>query len=692
MKTSVIAVVIATGITSVATQIAVIREFLCLFSGNEFVIAVTLFNWLFLSGCGTLLYRFSCKKFPASAQMLSGCSLVLCFVGIIQIPVVRVFYDRIFLTGQAVGFYQTLIFTGISFAPYCILVGALLPMSLDLEKKRFKGADSTRIYIADNIGDAFGGAVFSFVLVLVLTPVQAVCAACAPLLFFAFRMNGQKAFRLLYIPLLCIMGLCLASERQTLTGKGTVPSFYRETPYGRVVVTEKEKSFTFFQNNQPLFDTRNTAMAEKTVHYPLSQVKSPERVLVISAISGIFKEFAKYDLSSIDYVEIDPSVTEALFSYGFLARQDRVRMIHQDARQWLASTDQMYDAVILTLSDPDTFQVNRFFTRTFFALVAQHLKPGGVFSFSMTGYDNYPSAPLVEIISSMYNTLKTCFGHVLILPGEQLFFLSGNRQKFSLNIPELLREKGVSTRHVQNTFHGDISSERIAFLNEFLDPNAPLNQDFSPVLIRISFKKWFLKFNTSPQIFSLAVGILLVIWVVAVKGSESVLFFTGFFSMGAEMLILFVFQIFFGYVYVKVGMIVTIFLAGLLPGAYTGGKVLDARAGRWIAAADISLAVLMAAIAGILTWIPAMLNENACFVAAFGFGFFCGFEFPCAAKIQHDRLSVVTRLFAADLAGAAFGVLFFTLVLVPGIGLIKAALVLAAVKLVGLIRFLLWKQ
>ena len=692
MKNPVIAIVIATGITSVATQIAVIREFLCLFSGNEFVIAVTLFNWLFLSGCGTLLYRVIGKMFSATAQLLCVACLLLCLVGIVQIPAVRVLYGRIFLTGQAVGFYQTLIFTGICFAPYCILVGALLPMSLDLEKRRFKGAGATRIYIADNIGDALGGALFSFVLVLVLTPVQAVCAACVPLLIYAFRTNTQKRFRLLYIPLLCIMGVCLVCERYTLTGKGTTPAFYKETPYGRVVVTGNEKRFTFFQNNQPMFDTRNTAMAEKIVHYPLSQVKDPEHVLVISAVSGIFAELAKYELSSVDYVEIDPEVTEALFSYGFLARPDRARLIHQDARQWLAHTDRQYDAVILNLSDPDTFQVNRFFTQTFFTLAARHLKPGGVFSFSMTGYGNYPSNPLVEKISSLYVTLKTCFDQVMILPGDELFFLSGNGGPFDLDIPALLEEKSVSTQHVRHTFHGDISSERIAFLGQFLDPKAPVNRDFSPALIRIAFKAWFLKFNTSPAVFSLVVGILLVIWVMAVKGSESVLFFTGFFSMGAEMLILFVFQVFFGYVYVKVGMIVTIFLAGLMPGAYTGAKVSDARAGQWITAADICLLALLAGLTVILAWWPARLTENGCYLAAFLFGFCCGFEFPCAAKIRQDRLSAVTWLFASDLAGAAFGILVFSLVLVPGLGLIKAALVLAMIKLAGLIRFLLCKH
>ena len=37
--------------------------------------------------------------------------------------------------------------------------------------------------------------------------------------------------------------------------------------------------------------------------------------------------------------------------------------------------------------------------------------------------------------------------------------------------------------------------------------------------------------------------------------------------MGAEILVIFAFQIFFGYIYLQIGLIVTVFLAGLLPGA-----------------------------------------------------------------------------------------------------------------------------
>ena len=54
---AIIRVVIATGISSVVTQLLTLREVLTQFQGNEIVIALTLFNWLCLGGLGTFLAR-----------------------------------------------------------------------------------------------------------------------------------------------------------------------------------------------------------------------------------------------------------------------------------------------------------------------------------------------------------------------------------------------------------------------------------------------------------------------------------------------------------------------------------------------------------------------------------------------------------------------------------------------------------
>ena len=69
-------VVIATGISSVVTQLLIIREFLSQFQGNEFVIALILFNWLILGGVGTIMARWVTRRFwKATVNRLGWLSL-----------------------------------------------------------------------------------------------------------------------------------------------------------------------------------------------------------------------------------------------------------------------------------------------------------------------------------------------------------------------------------------------------------------------------------------------------------------------------------------------------------------------------------------------------------------------------------------------------------------------------------------
>ncbi|UCD79394.1 MAG: hypothetical protein JSW26_29040, partial [Desulfobacterales bacterium] len=71
---AIIRVVIATGISSVVTQLLTIREFLTQFQGNEMIIALILFNWLVLGGLGTRLARVISKRYQAAADRLAWLS------------------------------------------------------------------------------------------------------------------------------------------------------------------------------------------------------------------------------------------------------------------------------------------------------------------------------------------------------------------------------------------------------------------------------------------------------------------------------------------------------------------------------------------------------------------------------------------------------------------------------------------
>ena len=178
---AIIRVVIATGISSVVTQLLTIREVLTQFQGNEIVIALILFNWLCLGGLGTLLARAITRRFwKATAIKLGWLSLVLGGLSALQIPAIRELRDVIFIQGSSVGFYPTWLFSFLIITPYCLLLGFVLPYSLFVIRTGISDYPGTRIYITDSIGDISGGALFSFVLVYLVTPLQAIFLAKMP--------------------------------------------------------------------------------------------------------------------------------------------------------------------------------------------------------------------------------------------------------------------------------------------------------------------------------------------------------------------------------------------------------------------------------------------------------------------------------------------------------------------------------
>ena len=71
----------------------------------------------------------------------------------------------------------------------------------------------------------------------------------------------------------------------------------------------------------------------------------------------------------------------------------------------------------------------------------------------------------------------------------------------------------------------------------------------------------------------MALAIVNLVYLFKITKEELVLYTTGGCAMGTEILVIFAFQIFFGYIYLQIGWIITVFLAGLLPGAVLGERL-----------------------------------------------------------------------------------------------------------------------
>jgi spermidine synthase len=682
-------VVIATGISSVVTQLLTIREFLTQFQGNEMVIALILFNWLILGGIGTLLaHVITHRLWTATATRLCWLSVCLSGFATLQILAIRQLRDVFFIHGSSVGFYPTWLYTLFTVTPYCLLLGFVLPYSLFVLRNEAFKYPGARIYITDNIGDVCGGAFFSFALVYLVTPLQAIFLAHIPLLISTYLLfPAARRHRPMVVSALALVAAVLVSgmvvEKPSLAPPEGDLVYYRETRYGRIAVHRDQEQYTLFQDGVPVFSNQNISIAEETIHYPLAQLENIRHVLLVSAQGGVMQELQKYALQSVDYVELDPEVSDVQFKFKLIKKIDALNVIHKDGRAYLAASEKRYDAIIVNLPEPDTFQINRFYTDRFFELARARLTQEGVLSFSMQGFENYLAEPQRQKLSSLYNTVSAYFNHVLLLPGQKVFFVCRNRPMTS-DIPAALIQKAIPTRYISGFYYGNLTPERIRRLNQRLDASAPTNMDHSPYLIRVMFSQWFAKYQTSPLGFIIVMIVLTLIYLFRISREEFVLFSTGCMTMGSEILVIFAFQIFFGYIYLQIGIIITVFLAGLLPGAWFGNR-LRHRGKKVLAFTDGLLIVLLAVL--ILALVKGGDRLPVLFFLAFGFiiSLACGFQFPVALHLRGTGEGAATRAFSADLIGAACGTLFTSVVLIPYFGIIWATMGLIVLKSISLL-------
>ena len=122
------AIVVATGVASVAAQLVFVREYLAQFQGNEIVIALIFFCWLVLGGIGTAAARgLGTRTMPPSATSLALLSSLLALLALLQVLAIRWLRDMVFIHGVSVGFYGTFGYIAATIAPNALLVGFVLP-------------------------------------------------------------------------------------------------------------------------------------------------------------------------------------------------------------------------------------------------------------------------------------------------------------------------------------------------------------------------------------------------------------------------------------------------------------------------------------------------------------------------------------------------------------------------------------
>ncbi|MBM3199680.1 hypothetical protein FJZ53_01995 [Candidatus Woesearchaeota archaeon] len=704
MKKKVFFATTALGFSAVITQLLIVREFLNVFYGNELIIGLILANWLLLTGLGSCLGRYS-ENIKDKQKVLALLQTILSLLPVASLFAVGFVKSKIFFPGELVSPVSVFASSFLILLPFCLISGFLITLACSASYFRKIPEQIGLVYFWESVGSIIGGLAFSFLLVFFLSPFQTALVLLVVNLLSAFLMSKSAITKasVIFLALACITVFFSINPDRLSTsalypGQEVVEQV--NSKYGRLTVTRSMDQLNFFENGMMLFSTDSVINDEETVHYAMSQYERPKKVLLISGgASGITKEVLKYDIGTIDYVELDPKIVELGRKYTTNLDSVRIRAINSDGRRFVKQTEEQYDVVLISLPDPSTAQINRFYTLEFFQELKGRMSPNGVVSLRISSSENYLSEEAKRFNSVVYNTLREVFKNVLIIPGDDNFYISSDKM-LSYDIANLLKAKNIETEYVNQDFiKGKITKDRIDYAKGFIDVKEGVNKDFSPVAYYYHLLFWKEKFKTNILPAVLILAIIVAVFVLKSKPLTVSISVVGFSVMSLELIIMLGFQIIYGYVYSMLSLIITLFMIGLAAGAYYSNNKLKDKSFETFVKNQLFIAGYATALPFILISMSYLKDEALVFLSStilipllvIVLGFMAGFAFPLASKLSFDTVEKTSaKVYAADLIGSCLGAIIISVVLIPLLGITQVCMIIACLNIAA--SWMMWKK
>jgi spermidine synthase len=730
------AVLILIGFTAVMAQIVLMRELIVVFSGNEITLGLMLCMWLLWTAIGSsLMGRLGSRVAPRKlVAALEGVIAVAFPVSILAVRASRMALGA--LPGEILGPVPMLVTSFVALGPFCIVSGWLFAAGSRLYSKECACSvpeATSSAYLLEAAGSGVGGLLAGVILIHYLGAFD-IAAMLATLNLLAaiwllgegHRLKSVLQAAPIVVALLAFRPLETWSRGLLWHGFQVVAA--RNTVYGNLVVARTEDSATLYENGLVLFDVPNPAAAEEDVHFALLEHPAPRSLLLIGGgVNGSLTEALRHpSLERVDYVELDPAILEMAASWfpreWTPARSDpRVHVHAIDGRLFLKTARSPFDVIIVNLPDPDTAQLNRFYTLEFFREARRALNPGGILSLRVTASENYMSPAAAEFLRCIRKTLQEVFPKVVAIPGDTIHFCATTRTGQLTTEPSVLLDR-LHARHLRTRYVSEfylpfrMAPDRVAQLEQDIRPlsDTPVNQDFAPIAYYFDVALWSTRFHyTLGRVpfgaFAGCVALLLLAAAAFVgRHPARIAGFSvatmGLTMIGMEILLLLAFQAMYGYVYQRLALVIAGFMGGLACGAWlargTETAASDKKASfvsgdlhrlksvlresrrpfsffplircrelAWLQTAAVLLPIVVYVCLGL---VPIPLLAILC-------GLLGGLQFPTASRIF---LHSFGALYGLDLAGSCVGAILFSAYLVPVYGFRETALLLAMINLV----------
>jgi len=357
--------------------------------------------------------------------------------------------------------------------PPTLVLGGLFPLVARVLSERIAdvGVAVGRVYFANTLGSATGAFLTGFVLLpafgvrdtLVLGAGIDLLAAALLLVAAARTARGRvpavvplvAAALLLLVPLpfdreALTRGVFKAPDAeisfgidlQPIDGRPNGELVYYRDGINATVSVQREGGILALRVNGKTDASSFGDMSTQVLLGQLPLLFGPpaKKVLVIGYASGVTtgSVATHADVAQIDAVEIEPAIVEASRYFDDVSGRPlddpRVKLILDDARSYLAATDERYDVIISEPSNPWMSGVSNLFTREFFQIVRGALAPGGRLLQWVQLYALDPPS-LASIVAALRSEFPYVYGFADISGSPDLLLLAQDHPLAASDLP-----------------------------------------------------------------------------------------------------------------------------------------------------------------------------------------------------------------------------------------------------------------
>ncbi|MDD5584870.1 MAG: hypothetical protein PHV55_07440 [Candidatus Omnitrophica bacterium] len=693
------------GIISSIFQLSTLREFTFCVAKNEIAFIVACGAWLAACSLGSLFARTRKNEQPYLAFLIS----------LIYSLAISILHMAKYLAGLK--YYETAGFGFIAMVGLVTVVPTAFILGYSFSyfvRQNGPGAfEGEKIYAKffafEALGFLFGGAAFTFFLSGYSNPF--IFSVIPLLLVVALKKQLQKicfGLAIIILSTAFLLGFNFILEKEFSGSKILQNS---GSPYGPLIVTDKNKVISLFSSGSLLASSEDKATNEEFIHMALSALE-PESKTDILFIGACFEnqlqEIAKHGPGSLECLQINPLITGMVQKGLPRSLTGKTEFITDDPRLYVKKKNKQYDIILMDMPPPSTLAFNRYYTEEFFAQLASRLKPYGVFTFHIPGKREILGPQMARFDASIINGLRKAFKNIFIIPGDSMLIMAADKREIT------------ERRLLENFRKARIDADffTIYHFQDYLDPHirryietqiaaeTQINSDRNPsgflnyLLLEQTklFPRRMLDTEKTKRIIIMAViiaGIFIILVSLVSKRSSCFLntWAAGFNSISATAIVFILFQLYSGALFWKLGFLLAFFMAGVSLGTWSLNLLLSKMHFRKV---FISLVFLfwMASYLLLLTHLNALGSilypEPVFYLFSFICGLITGAGYPLFTRdllrTGFLKENVTAFIYAADLNGAFFGTIISSLAFLPFLGITQCLMILLAFNVVFIVR------